>query len=142
MILTHKGTVGRVAINDRSCVLSPQTTYYRLSDTAFDRRYLQYFFASPQFYGQLADVKSQTTRDYVPISDQYRLFILRPPLREQSRIIAEVERRLSVIEELQAAVEANLTRADRLRQSVLGQAFSGRLPLSNGLGLSATTPKA
>jgi len=54
-----------------------------------------------------------------------------PPTVEQQAIVAEVERRLSVIEELEAAVEANLTRADRLRQSILGQAFSGKL-LFNG----------
>lgn len=50
-----------------------------------------------------------------------------PPLDEQEQIVAEVERRLSVIEELEAAAEANLTRADRLRQSILGKAFSGKL---------------
>ena len=52
---------------------------------------------------------------------------LLPPLVEQEHIVAEVERRLSVIDELESAVQANLTRADRLRQSILGQAFSGRL---------------
>jgi type I restriction enzyme, S subunit len=50
-----------------------------------------------------------------------------PPISEQNHIVAEVERRLSVIEELEAAVEANLTRADRLRQSILAQAFSRSL---------------
>ena len=50
-----------------------------------------------------------------------------PPLAEQQQVVVEAERRLSVIEELEAAVEANLTRADRLRQSILSQAFSGRL---------------
>ena len=50
-----------------------------------------------------------------------------PPLAEQAQIVAEVERRLSVIEELEATAEANLTRADRLRQSVLARAFSGEL---------------
>jgi type I restriction enzyme, S subunit len=52
---------------------------------------------------------------------------LLPPLIEQEQIVAEVERRLSVIAKLEAAVEANLTRADRLRQAILSQAFSGRL---------------
>lgn len=50
-----------------------------------------------------------------------------PPFAEQKRIVAEVERRLSVIDELETVVTANLARATRLRQSVLHQAFSGRL---------------
>ena len=50
-----------------------------------------------------------------------------PPEAEQSQIVAEVERRLSVIDELESTVDANLTRAERLRQSILGQAFSGKL---------------
>ena len=50
-----------------------------------------------------------------------------PPLAEQRRIVTEVERRLSVIQQAEAAVEANLTRAERLRQSILKQAFSGKL---------------
>ena len=50
-----------------------------------------------------------------------------PPLAEQSRIVAEVERRLSVVEELEATVAANLQRATRLRQSILQKAFEGKL---------------
>jgi len=50
-----------------------------------------------------------------------------PPLAEQTRIVAEVERRLSVVEELEAVVSANLERATRLRQSILQQAFEGKL---------------
>jgi len=50
-----------------------------------------------------------------------------PPTVEQEAIVAEVERRLSVIEALEAAVQVNHTRADRLRQSILARAFSGQL---------------
>jgi len=50
-----------------------------------------------------------------------------PPLAEQERIVAEIERRLSVLDQLDAAVTANLKRADALRQSVLRRAFSGQL---------------
>lgn len=55
------------------------------------------------------------------------LNLLVPPLAEQERIVEEVERRLSVIEQMEASVETNLKRAESLRQSILRQAFSGRL---------------
>ena len=54
-----------------------------------------------------------------------------PPLAEQRRIVAEVERRLSVVQQAEGAVEANLTRAERLRQSILKRSFSGSLVPQN-----------
>ena len=56
-----------------------------------------------------------------------RIAVPLPPLAEQQRIIAEVERRLSGIQQAEAAVEANLKRAERLRQAILKRAFEGRL---------------
>ena len=50
-----------------------------------------------------------------------------PPLAEQRRIVAEVERRLSVVQQAESAVAASLHRAERLRQSILKRAFSGEL---------------
>ncbi len=46
-----------------------------------------------------------------------------PPLAEQQRIVAEVERRLSVNEELEMLMSTELQRAIRLRQSILKRAF-------------------
>jgi type I restriction enzyme S subunit len=60
--------------------------------------------------------------------EQLRMTTVRiPPLSEQKRIVAEVERRLSVVEELETVVSANLQRARRLRQSILQKAFMGQL---------------
>ena len=50
-----------------------------------------------------------------------------PPLSEQIEIVNQIESCLSVAEEIEAAVEINLKRAERLRQSILKQAFSGKL---------------
>ncbi|MBI5571285.1 MAG: restriction endonuclease subunit S [Desulfomonile tiedjei] len=91
-------------------------------------KFMELYLASPEngqaqwkhyIYGQ--------GRPHLSFEQLKMTAIALPPLAEQQQIVAEVERRLSVIEELEAAVEANLTRADRLRQSILSQAFSGRL---------------
>ena len=50
-----------------------------------------------------------------------------PPATEQHRIVAEIERRLSVVQQAETVVGASLKRAGRLRQSILKQAFSGKL---------------
>ncbi len=46
-----------------------------------------------------------------------------PPFSEQTRIVAEVDRHLSIIREVEAEVDANLKRAQALRQSTLAKAF-------------------
>lgn len=48
-----------------------------------------------------------------------------PPLAEQLRIVAEIDRRLSVVREVEAEVDANLKRAQALRQAILAKAFAG-----------------
>jgi type I restriction enzyme S subunit len=50
-----------------------------------------------------------------------------PPLAEQAQIVAEVERRLSQVDDLDVAVAAKLNRAERLWQAILKRAFEGRL---------------
>jgi type I restriction enzyme S subunit len=50
-----------------------------------------------------------------------------PPHAEQHKIVEEVERRLSVTEDIDKEIETNLKRSERLRQSILQQAFSGKL---------------
>ena len=56
-----------------------------------------------------------------------QLAIPLPPIAEQFRIVAEAERRLSVVDELEATVEKNIARCARLCQSILKMAFEGRL---------------
>jgi type I restriction enzyme S subunit len=49
------------------------------------------------------------------------------PFKEQHRIITELEHRLSVVQELEQTIKANLKRAGRLHQAILKRAFEGRL---------------
>lgn len=48
-----------------------------------------------------------------------------PPLSDQKRIVAEVDRHLSIIRGVFAEVDVNLQRAQALRQAILAKAFLG-----------------
>ena len=50
-----------------------------------------------------------------------------PPLTEQKQIASEIERYLSVADEIEATIKSELKHAERLRQSILKHAFSGKL---------------
>jgi type I restriction enzyme S subunit len=83
---------------------------------------------SHEFRRRMELVKKATTNvAAVYAKDLLPLAIALPPLAEQTRIVAEVERRLSMVEKLEAVVSANLQRATRLRQSILHRAFTGKL---------------
>jgi type I restriction enzyme S subunit len=56
-----------------------------------------------------------------------RLEIPAPPLEEQRRIVAEVERQVSLTNALSEAVDTALRRSVALRRSILERAFSGQL---------------
>jgi hypothetical protein len=50
-----------------------------------------------------------------------------PSFAEQTLIVTETERQLSVVEVLEVVVSANLQRATRLNQLIVQQAFAGKL---------------
>lgn len=126
VILTHKGTVGRVAVATREAVLTPQTTYYRSSE-AIDPNYLALFIGSFLFYEQLANVMSQTTRDFVPITQQYKLTVILPPRAEQLEIVDRTNKLLAAAEALTVRIDAASNSVDRVSQAVPAKAFRGGL---------------
>ncbi|MGI4871725.1 MAG: restriction endonuclease subunit S [Janthinobacterium lividum] len=72
-------------------------------------------------------MKSGTTVESIEVMQLQEYAVPLPPLVEQAQVIAEVERRLSVLDNLERTLSAELTRAERLRQSILHRAFTGRL---------------
>lgn len=89
--------------------------------------YLAHVLNSRFVFQQATSCATGTAQKTVPLSGLRQFAIPLPPLAEQTRIVAEVERRLSVVEELEAVVTTNLQRATRLRQAVLQKAFTGEL---------------
>lgn len=96
--------------------------------SAITNRFLAVAFRSPEFLRRIeATAKATAGQFNVQVTTCRRIAVALPPLAEQHRIVAEVDRRLSVIDELETLVKTNLARAGRLRQSILAKAFSGDL---------------
>ena len=90
--------------------------------------FVESFWNSPAGSLQVLNLASSTSGLYtLSVSKVSDIPLPLPPMAEQRRIVAEVERRLSVIQQSEIVVDASLTRAHRLRQSILKQAFSGQL---------------
>jgi type I restriction enzyme S subunit len=91
-------------------------------------RFIEFYLRSPFGRRQLTkNAKWAVNQASINQKDVGSTSVALPPLAEQQRIVEEVECRLSVVSSLEAAVQANLRRAERLRQSILKRAFEGRL---------------
>lgn len=89
--------------------------------------FIYFMSVSPFFQESIINNASSTT---LPILNKGRFEILSvplPPFKEQKAIVEEIDRRLSVADEIEATIAAELKRSERLRHSILKQAFSGKL---------------
>ena len=129
-----KGQIGRLAIWDGSidpCVHQNHLIKVRLIVDSMNK-WILFWLLSPVGRHFIEEVSSSTSGLYtLSVNKVGDLPIIVPSLAEQGQIIAEVERRLSIIEELEAVVRANLTRAERMRQSILSNVFAGKLVCAN-----------
>lgn len=99
----------------------------RIISSALAPEYLVYHLRKDASNGSLESYFTGSTIKHFTGVALSRYAVSLPPLEEQRFIVEEVERRLSVVDKLEATVEANLKQAAGLRQSILKQAFSGGL---------------
>ena len=129
LVVTRTGSLGTLAVFDDAVDAIPGAylIHYRLAAPLITSWYISFVLRSPAGQRRLLSGGAGVGRPNLnaPTIDSIELPL--PPLAEQHRIVAEVERRLSVVDELEATVEKNLARCARLRQSILKRAFEGRL---------------
>ena len=130
VLLTHKATIGQVAIvgciKTEYIMLTPQVTYYRVANTSLlDNIYLRHFFESDVFQKILKSMSGGGPRSYIGITAQRLLPILLPPLDEQLTIagcLSDIDALINCLDQLiakkrdikQAAMQKLLTGQQRL----------------------------
>ena len=93
-----------------------------------DPKFLLYFLFGPEVRREAQmNMRGAAGQLRVPTLFFEKLKIALPPISEQRQIVTEVERSMSVVGEIRAALEVNLRRAASLRQAVLQRAFSGEV---------------
>ncbi len=132
VLITVMATVGRVCVLPES--IEPAIITKHVYRITVDRS-----IALPEYVGialrGARDVRAQLlgsvqgqTRPGLNGTLVKRIRVPVPPLAEQHRIVAEVDRRLSIVREVEAEIDANLKRAERMRQSTLMRAFCAGAP--------------
>ena len=97
------------------------------SGLAFKSKFLFYFFKGPRMQEL---VKSRITGSATPHlfqRDIRKFDLLIPPLLEQEQIIAEIESRFSVVDQVENIGRMSVKQAGHLRQTILKDAFEGKL---------------
>jgi len=131
ILFSRMASVGRAAMvppKFAGAVINYHLMRLRLAEKIIEPNYfISFVQGSSTASSYIRSVNHGFTRDGINTTQLLAMPVSLPPLAEQQRIVAEVERRLSVVDELEATITANLKRAGRLRQAILKRAFSGKL---------------
>jgi len=125
ILLSHKGTVGEVAIVPEDIeypylMLTPQVTLYRTNENRLRHRFLYFVFSSNYFQNQIFRLSSQSTRAYVGITSQRGFKLVVPSsLQEQDKVI-EI---LGKVDENLKTIYSKIFQSKSLQKSIINQIF-------------------
>jgi len=130
LLITKSGTIGRLAIvPDEEFSLFVSVALIKLQSA---KKYLhpKWVYYSVKFHvaglNVAHDIKGGLIKNY-HLEDLRVAKIILAPLKEQERVIEEIETRLSICDNILANIEEGLKKSEALRQSILKQAFNGKL---------------
>jgi type I restriction enzyme S subunit len=89
--------------------------------------YIQHALNSPSCYAQAQKYTHGVGNQDLGLTRMVNITFALPPLAEQQQILSLIEEHMSTIDELEATIEKAFKRAELQRQSILHQAFTGKL---------------
>jgi len=90
-------------------------------------KYLAWYLAARPGQKQFQDLQRGATKAGLGLDDIRSVNVPLPSMEEQEEIVSEIERWIGIIDKSLRDIDLNLKRAERLRQSILKKAFSGKL---------------
>lgn len=117
------GNVARVP-DDQKYFLGPNIAMISIVSSLIHAAYLELFLRSSLGNALTVGFMKAVAQPSLSMGTIRQISVVVPPIGEQQVILTEIDRRLSVTEKLEATIETNLKRAERLRQTILQKAFS------------------
>jgi len=126
IVISRAGSVGysHLVKNPEEAIFASYLIRFR---PLIVEKYLAFFLKSPSYWNSILEKSLGIAIPNVNASKLKHIAVPLPPLPEQHKIVEEIERRFSVVEQVEKAVEQSLKQAERLRQSILKKAFEGKL---------------
>jgi len=116
-------TRGQAAILEIDACTNQNCAAIRMNDSGCNPKYVYWWlYYRYDQTRQLGGGNNQQALNKKRVSE---ISIPVPSLLEQNRIVEEIERRFSVLDQVEATVNASLRRCGQLRQAVLKRAFGG-----------------
>lgn len=97
------------------------------SSNVYNPQYNFLFTLSPIIKEEIKRYINDTTQANVGIASIKLFLFALPPFKEQQEIVNQIEKHFSIIDKLEAVVKQSIKESKRLRQSILKQAFEGKL---------------
>ena len=95
--------------------------------TEINERFLSYFFLSPIYWNQITEGQVGIGQPNVNGSKLGQLDIVLAPLKDQSKIVEELENHLSIADKMEESIAQGLQQAEAMRQSILKRTFEHSL---------------
>jgi type I restriction enzyme S subunit len=126
VLLTHKGTIGRVGMVPTGMdyvVLTPQVTYYRTTPGKLLPVFLAASLEAEPLQRQLGMLAKQSTRDYIGITAQRQLQLALPTIEEQERLATAAQRFTNYL----AQSEAELAARHMVKSALMSVLLTGEV---------------
>lgn len=118
------GDVCSYPSNQPPAIITADCIKLRLTKLGVDPVFVEYIIASPVVQDQILSITKGVAQLKVNLASFSSIALLLPPYQEQVRIVAEVDRHISIIREVEAECDKNiLQRARALQQTILSKEF-------------------
>ena len=109
-----------------SVCLGQRMMLLRTNEENFNR-FLMHYLNSPAVTNYVASITGGSASPHVNVRDIKNFLIPVPKLDVQKRTVLKIEERISICDDSERSIDTAIQQAEALRQSILKQAFEGRL---------------